>query len=193
LIILARHGQTEWNKLKRLQGWKNSPLTELGLSQARAVAKLISTLADGENCDFFASPLGRALNTAQIINTELGLTESNIQVEPLLKELSFGIWEGLSHDDIQVQYSEQWHAREKDKWNYIIPNGESYAIAAKRAETWLSNRSEQDLTIAVSHEVIGKIIRGVYLGLNQKDTLALSQNNNEIVLLENSLQVIKAA
>jgi probable phosphoglycerate mutase len=193
LIILARHGQTEWNKAKRLQGWKNSPLTDLGASQAHNVAKEIAKLVDGKPCEFFSSPLGRAFNTAQIISGEIGFAESNIQVEPLLKELSFGIWEGLSHDDIQAQHPEQWHAREQDKWNYIVPNGESYAIAAKRAEQWLETRSNQDITIAVSHEVIGKIIRGVYLGLNEKDTLALSQNNNEIVLLENSLQVIKAA
>lgn len=193
MIILARHGQTEWNKARRLQGWKNSPLTELGLSQASSVAQEIARRVNGDECQLFASPLGRAFNTAQIINGALGRNEADIQAEPLLKELSFGIWEGQLFDDIQQKHPEQWQARIQNRWDYVIPEGESYAMASQRAQAFLSQlEAEEGMTIIVSHEVIGIMMRGVYLGLNEEDTLALSQNNNEIVILENGQQTIIA-
>ena len=190
MIILARHGQTEWNKVKRLQGWKNSPLTELGKEQALCVAQEIKSLVGSTDINLVTSPLGRAFDTANIIAKELGRNEKDVKPDALLKEYSFGDWGGMTSLQVKEKYFEQWQSRKIDKWNYVIPGGESYFLVAKRAERWLLTLSDNILTVAVSHEMIGRVIRGIYLGLDEKQTLMKNQKNNEIILLEHGVEKI---
>jgi probable phosphoglycerate mutase len=190
VIILARHGQTLWNKEKRLQGWQNSPLSDIGVVQAERVAQQIAKIIENNEVKLISSPLGRAFDTAKIIASELAIKESNINTSPLLKEFCFGIWEGLTPQEIKEKYLEQWNKRTADKWNYIIPRGESYHLVAKRAEQWLENESDTNNIIAISHEGIARVIRGIYLGLNEQKTMSLRQENNHIVILENNIEKI---
>ncbi|MFT6916542.1 MAG: broad specificity phosphatase PhoE [Motiliproteus sp.] len=193
MIVLARHGQTEWNKVKRLQGCKNSPLTGLGEEQAFYVAKKINELVGNSELNLVSSPLGRALDTAKVIASELGKSDNYIKIDVLLREYSFGDWEGDTFKQIKQKYSEQWDSRQADKWNYVVPGGESYSILARRAEKWLLNLPDNIITVAVSHQMIGQVIRGIYLGLDERQTLMNSQQNNEIILLENgSERIVKA-
>ncbi|RXJ71870.1 hypothetical protein CS022_19075 [Veronia nyctiphanis] len=182
MIILARHGQTEWNKVKRLQGSKNSPLTELGIAQAHNVSTLVSKLVDRQEAVMFSSPLGRALDTAKIIEASLP-SVSDMTIEPLLKEYSYGHWEGLTFDDVKAQWPQEWSDRVADKWNYAIPGGEGYSMMSERAKAWLEALSPEHVTVAVSHQMIGRAIRAAYLGLDSERTMALSQNNNEVIVL----------
>lgn len=184
MIILARHGQTEWNKAKRVQGWANSPLTELGIQQAHKVAAALSNVLNGKPYTLTCSPLGRAMQTADIIATELKYPEA-FTPDSLLKEYSFGEWKGMTIEEVKAQRFEEWNARKADKWNYLMPGGESYAILSGRAKQWLSNLPAEQTTVAVTHEMIGKTIRGAYLGLEPAETLTLRQANNEIIVLEN--------
>jgi probable phosphoglycerate mutase len=189
MIILARHGQTEWNKVKRLQGWKNSPLTELGEQQALKVAQEIKNLVGCSDVNLVTSPLGRAFDTAKIIASELGKDKQDVKPNALLKEYSYGDWGGMTSLQVKDKYYEQWKGRQDDKWNYVVPGGESYSLVAKRAEKWLLSLSDNILTIAVSHEMIGRVIRGIYLGLDEKQSLMKSQKNNEIILLEHGVEL----
>jgi len=190
MIILARHGQTEWNKVKRLQGWKNSPLTALGEEQALHVAIKINKLVGKSEVHLVTSPLGRALQTARIVSSELGGIEHDLKPDILLKEYSYGDWGGMTSEQVKQKYFEQWKRRQADKWNYVVPGGESYSIVASRAEKWLLSLPDKVMTVAVSHEMIGRVIRGIYLGLDEKQTLLKNQKNNEIVLLSDGNESI---
>lgn len=192
LIILARHGQTEWNKVKRVQGWKNSPLTELGKLQAKNVAEVIAKIAHNNDIALFSSPLGRAYDTARIISNKLA-SEVSIEISPLLKEYSYGDWEGLSLNEVKEQRPEEWKNRKSDKWNYVVSGGESYYMVSERAKAWLDSLPKNRIIIAVSHQMIGRTIRGSYLGLSSESTMSLAQENNEIVILKDGAENILVA
>jgi broad specificity phosphatase PhoE len=154
LTYLARHGQTEWNVAGRRQGRLDSPLTPLGLEQARRNAHLLT----GEGIDaIFASPLGRARRTASIIGSELGLT---VQVVDDLAEIDHGLWSGLGSAEIDVRWPGQRDAREREKYTFRFPEGESYADGEVRAGRVLEEvgRSGVRRPLLVSHEMIGRML-----------------------------------
>ena len=89
-IFMVRHGETEWNRQRRLQGRTDIPLNDAGLAEARKAAK---ALRDVNFDRIFTSPLQRARKTAEILR---GSREIPVTAEPLLIEVSFGVGEGLS-------------------------------------------------------------------------------------------------
>ncbi|GMA52385.1 phosphoglycerate mutase [Alicyclobacillus contaminans] len=83
-LWLVRHGQTDWNLERRIQGWRNVPLNEAGAEQARALAeRLVDTHFDG----LYSSDLDRARQTAEILHTVM---DCPLHIEPLLRERRFG-------------------------------------------------------------------------------------------------------
>ena len=88
-IYLVRHGETEWNRIRRYQGWSDSPLTDQGRAQAQAIGRLLCTLPEAQSADLVASPIGRARHTAEIIRECLGRSEP-LRFDDRLRELSFG-------------------------------------------------------------------------------------------------------
>mgnify|MGYP000064714234 CR=1 FL=1 len=100
-IILARHGETDWNRERRIQGHADQPLNETGRSQAVALARLL----EGERLDaVYASDLSRAGETARLATEGRGLP-----VIPLagLRERHFGSWEGLTDDEARRRFPAQ--------------------------------------------------------------------------------------
>ncbi|WP_157729771.1 histidine phosphatase family protein [Bacterioplanes sanyensis] len=189
MIIVVRHGQTEWNVNKRLQGWADSPLTPLGVEQAHHVAKRLQELIQGRPAMLHCSPLGRTLTTADIIATRLG-EGVEIQVDPRLKEYSFGHWQGFTTEQVKSEFSLEWQQRQADKWNYVIPDGESYALVSDRSQHWLNSLSDEAAVIAVTHQMTGRTIRGAYLGLSHEHTMALAHENHQICVLDNGQEQI---
>lgn len=104
LITLVRHGQTDWNLARRIQGSTDIPLNDTGRMHAREAAAL---LAGGAHHAIYASPLARAQETARIIATELGLAEPELVHD--LREREFGIGEGMLVADYLAKYGD-WHA-----------------------------------------------------------------------------------
>ncbi|MFI5690499.1 histidine phosphatase family protein [Kribbella sp. NPDC051586] len=153
-IHLARHGQTEWNETGRRQGRLDSPLTELGLRQAARNAELL--LAEGIDA-VFASPLGRAQRTASIIASKLSLT---VTVLDDLAEIDHGLWSGLTSAEIDAGWPGQRVVRERDKYGFRFPAGESYADGDVRAGRALAEieRAGVRRPLAVSHEMIGRML-----------------------------------
>jgi len=93
-LFLVRHGESEWNVLKRIQGQQNVALTDRGKLQARLIAKRLLN----ENIDsIYSSDLDRAYNTAVIIGNMLKI---DVNPMPGLREIDFGKWEGISYDNI---------------------------------------------------------------------------------------------
>lgn len=110
-ILLIRHGETAWNAQRRLQGHLDIPLNEVGVRQARALARSL----DDEQLDaVFASDLQRARQTAQAIAEARGMT---VTLDRGLRERCYGAFEGLLHTEVKDRYPEAymaWKARDVD-------------------------------------------------------------------------------
>jgi broad specificity phosphatase PhoE len=153
-VYLARHGQTEWNVEARKQGRLDSPLTPRGLAQVRRSAELVHR----EPVDaIYASPLGRAYTTGEVFATALGLP---LHVLDDLSELDHGEWSGLTAQEIEEGWPGQLSVRQRRKYDYRFPGGESYADADVRAGRALAEiaRSGARRPLLVSHEMIGRML-----------------------------------
>lgn len=167
-IYLVRHGETEWNAAGRFQGKLDSRLTERGVAQAEAYGKRLAAVA-AEIDALAASPLGRARETTSIIKSFGKFPETHW--EPRIAEISVGSWDGLTHVDIDAQWPGRLDETTPFDWFFRSPDGESYEAAMARVNQWLD--SLQGIVLAVSHGLIGRLIRGAYLDLSKEDALGL--------------------
>ncbi|HEX2265287.1 MAG TPA: histidine phosphatase family protein, partial [Solirubrobacterales bacterium] len=128
-----RHGETDWNTEARLQGQREVPLNSFGRVQAEEVGvKLRGLIPDYEGLDYVASPLGRARATMELMRAAISLSPESYRVDERLTELSFGSWEGLTWKEIRAREPQGAARRQQDKWGYVPPGGESYAMLAER-------------------------------------------------------------
>lgn len=124
-ILLARHGETDWNREGRFQGHADPPLNATGHAQA---AELAAELKDVELAAVHSSPLRRALETAQRVAAEHGLEPVAVDA---LREVDVGSWQGLTRPEIETRYPEQF-ARWLD-YDQGWEDGESYEEMGRRA------------------------------------------------------------
>jgi broad specificity phosphatase PhoE len=170
MIYLLRHGETVWNTLGRFQGQKDSPLTQRGILQAdKVAARLAQEIGGcGTPFDIHVSPLGRALETA----ARIALTvPSAAQEDARLMEVTTGSWDGMTLYEIDVEYPGALEGADAVDWYFRSPDGETFDSACARIESWLSGISTP--TIAISHGLTGRLIRGIYLGLSRREMLEL--------------------
>jgi probable phosphoglycerate mutase len=167
-IYLIRHGETEWNAEGRFQGKLDSALTGTGVTQAEAIGRRLAGL-DLSFDVFVSSPLGRTRQTAAIIAGLANLPAA--QCDDRLAEVSLGSWDGLTHIDIDAQWPGLLDGSSPFDWFFRSPDGESYDAAFLRSEGWL--REQQGVTVAVSHGLVSRIIRGAYSGLPKAEALSL--------------------
>ncbi len=93
-LYFARHGQTRANVEKRYSGYKDTPLTELGLAQAAAVGRVLTReLGAAQGYDFVASPLPRAVATMRIARETMGLPPDGFAPDDRLMEINLGLWD----------------------------------------------------------------------------------------------------
>jgi 2,3-bisphosphoglycerate-dependent phosphoglycerate mutase len=97
-VLLARHGETDWNREQRFQGHADPPLNEVGRAQARALAE---RLAGAPPDLVYTSDLVRAHETARIVADALGI---DVVVVPDLREVDVGPWSGLTRDEIRESF-----------------------------------------------------------------------------------------
>jgi broad specificity phosphatase PhoE len=141
VLYYIRHGETDWNVDGRLQGRHDPALNAVGRRQAAACADILRDLLarDGQSpaaCPYVASPLQRARQTAEIMRAALGLSPGDYRVDARLAEIAFGEWEGRTLREIRAQAPQALAARERDKWHFVPPGGESYAQVALRMGEW---------------------------------------------------------
>lgn len=154
-FLLVRHGETDWNRERRIQGQSNSALSPAGILQANAVARRLA----GEGADaLVASDLGRTLQTAAPISAATGLA---IQAHSGLRERAFGIFEGRTTGEIALS-----HPVEYEKWKtrvpgYAVPGGESLVLLRRRVKLALESiaATEARKVIVVTH---GGVLDAVY-------------------------------
>lgn len=117
-ILLIRHGETDWNTERRLQGHLDVALNAEGVRQAQALGQALR----GEALDaIFASDLSRARQTAEAIAAG---REMQVQIEPGLRERCYGAFEGLRHEDIRQRYPEAYAAWQAREFDARMPPGE---------------------------------------------------------------------
>jgi probable phosphoglycerate mutase len=150
-ILLIRHGETTWNQQGRMQGQHDSPLTPLGLQQARLLARRLKAAAFTA---LYSSDLGRAHQTARCIADATG---HEIVADRDLRERSFGIFEGLTNAEIAVRYPDLHAQFERRLPHFCMPDGESAAQFQQRcvgALERIAQRHEGETIVVVSHGLV---------------------------------------
>ena len=161
-IILARHGETEWNIGEVFRGRLDIELNQTGIKQAKLLAEYLSNLKIDA---IYSSPLKRALATAEIIATYHKL---NVEIAPGLIDFDYGKWQGLPHQEVKDKYKKlyaEWiNSPEKVK----IPAGGSLNDVRKRATGVVDNviAKYEGTVILVSHRVVNKVLICALLGLD---------------------------
>jgi phosphoserine phosphatase len=145
-LILIRHGETIWNKERRVQGVSDIDLSEVGLCQARALSL---SLKNHVIHAIYSSPLIRAHKTAQLINKYHNVP---IYLESGMMEMDQGDFEGLSYQELMAcekDFLQRWI---QDPTAVTMPNGESFSGLQNRAWPVIANIIDKtDNTIVVSH------------------------------------------
>src|SRR5271170_4030940 len=164
-LYFVRHGETDWNAERRLQGRLDVPLNALGRKQAARCGELLGGLfaagdAAPQQFAFTSSPLSRARETMEILRAALGLAPEDYAVDARLAELSFGSWEGLTYKEVRGLDRSALAIRERDKWNFQPPGGESYAQLLVRVREWHDGMTGD--AIVVAHGGVARVLLVLY-------------------------------
>lgn len=161
-LLLARHGQTEWNSVTRYQGKTDVPLNETGRLQA---ARLAARLCFWEPEKMFTSPLLRARETAGIVWERLqGSEPPPLSVLPELAEIDFGDWEGLTIPEIESRHGMLFSQWREDPSQVVPPGGESFPQVLERVGRALDRilQGPEERILVVGH---GGIMRAILVRL----------------------------
>lgn len=169
-ILLARHGETDWNARGKVQGQSDIPLNGKGLEQARDLAERL--LARGERVErLWCSPQRRAAETAAVVGARLGLEP---ETAPGLQEISFGIWEGYSWPEVAEKWPEEYSGYRLDRLNTAPEGGECYRQMLERVLPVLKAiaAGPEDTVLAVTHS---GLIKGLMCWLDRGDFSTIHQ------------------
>jgi broad specificity phosphatase PhoE len=183
LLYYVRHGETVWNVQGRLQGQHDSDLTERGRAQAVQCGEILRDLLarDGQaaaQLDYVASPLGRARDTMERLRATLGLNATDYRTDARLAELSFGRWEGLAYPTLLASEQDLLAARERDKWGFAPPGGESYADLLARVRAWHATITRD--SVVVAHGGTGRALVALY-GIAPPEAAAVTNVDQGVV------------
>ncbi|MDF5280518.1 histidine phosphatase family protein [Vibrio parahaemolyticus] len=162
-IFVLRHGETEFNADKKLQGHCNSSLTSKGSDQARRVVTTLKQYVENRPFRVYSSTLGRALQTSQIVCEELNYSYENLNKEPRLKEFSLGEWEQRTIPSLEQEIP---NLLAQNDWYLQAPNCETYESVRERLSSWLSDVAHDEDIVVVSHGLTGIVLRGLLLGMD---------------------------
>lgn len=172
-LIFVRHGQTEWNVARRLQGRGDSPLTDLGRRQVHAHLSWLRALRPDL---ILASPLGRTQATAAILADALGL---EVELDSRLEERCMGQFEGWTLDEVSAAAPAEAERRSADPWSYRAPCGENYVDMLARVAPLLDELLQRPASriVVVSHGTLVRVLLGRLLRLGRERMLSLRQPN----------------
>ena len=173
-IFIIRHGQTEWNLARRMQGRLDSPLTHAGKEQAHSHGEVLKGFAPIEA--MFVSPSGRTQETAHIINSYV---RAPVEFEEALLERDVGLWSGLTVDELEDAFPQAWRARLDDPFNHRPPEGESLADMSERCADFLQTllAGSASSVALVTHQVMSRVILSRLLALSPEETVQVIHPN----------------
>ena len=146
-LYIVRHGETEWNVIKRFQGQLNTPLTEKGMEKLRETGKKLENVLFDE---VYTSELGRTVASAEIIlNENNGYKNNKLELQKLaeLNEVYFGVWQGLTYEEVFLKYPE-----EGNNYFYNVKNYKAENVEAEKLEDALERFLKGINKILDSHE-----------------------------------------
>ncbi|HJV57695.1 MAG TPA: histidine phosphatase family protein [Methylomirabilota bacterium] len=161
-ILLLRHAETDWNRERRFQGWRDVPLSATGREQAESAARLLAaTRIDA----VWSSPLARARDTAAIIAAPHRLA---VQESEAFREMGFGDWEGLTRDEVRERFPEAHRTWAETPHEAAWAGAETLAAVRARAlaglEALRAAHTGQTICL-VSHGITGRLLILEALGL----------------------------
>ncbi len=182
-IYLVRHGQTQSNKEGRYTGHTDVPLTADGLAQARRLAERLKGLEPFEA--FYVSDLSRSVHTAEILAETL--KPESFNVTPKLRESNFGLWEGLTVEEIKARYPDLFARWREDPVSVRAPQGEPLRNLQTRAVEVVDQAIQKHPgknILVVAHGGTNRAILSHYLGMSLKNFWKLRQENTSLNIVE---------
>jgi broad specificity phosphatase PhoE len=153
VLYFIRHGETDFNVAQRLQGRSETSLNARGRTQSREYAGILRDLFERDrhqaaDYGYVSSPLLRARETMQLLRSQLGLDQGAFAIDDRLAEISYGQWEGFTLAEIQARDPGVLQRRERDKWDFMPPGGESYREVAERVAAWYATVTRDSVIAA---------------------------------------------
>jgi 2,3-bisphosphoglycerate-dependent phosphoglycerate mutase len=168
VLVLVRHGESEWNRLNMFTGWQDVDLTEEGVAEAHRAGAMLK--AEGANIDVaFTSLLKRAQNTLKIILSELDQDKLPIVFDAALNERHYGDLVGLNKDEARQRWGEEQVHLWQRSYDIAPPGGESLKDTAARVLPFYTKRIVPELqagknVILVAH---GNSLRSLVMQLDR--------------------------
>ena len=162
-IILIRHGETEWNSQKRMQGHSNSDLSEVGRGQIQALGELMKNVSFDH---IYSSDSLRTSQTAEAITQYSGHT---MQFDQRIREKNLGVFEGLTSTEAKERHPEIYRLFKTAGANYVIDEGESTQQLLERALEFIEEirlRHPQERVVMVTHGGVVRVLMKHALGLS---------------------------
>ncbi len=178
-LFLLRHGETDWNREGRMQGWSDVPMNKTGKKQAAERAELLA----GEKIDaVYSSDLQRAAKTAEAIAERHGL---EVVETKALRESWIGELEGMKHGESIAAHPDYYVEREKgnNKFTMQYPGGESHEMLFKRVKKFIEKikkKHNKETLIVVSHNGTQRALIGGLLGMKPEEFMKIESPNNSI-------------
>ncbi|MEP1964432.1 histidine phosphatase family protein [Tateyamaria sp.] len=170
-LALLRHGHTAWNRAGRIQGRTDIPLDD----DARVQLGDLRLPQSWEHAHVVASPLSRAMETAQIVTGQTALAE------PALMEMDWGDWEGAHGIDLKADPNSTFRDIEDWGWGYCPPGGESPGDLRARLQPW-ANALTHD-TLAVCHIGVMRVLMGLATGWNFEGPAPFQIKRNRLFII----------
>jgi len=179
-IIIARHGETEWNVSEIFRGRRDIGLNKTGIKQAELLGGYLVDLRIEAIC---SSPLKRALDTARSVAKHQGL---DINIAPGLMDFNFGVWEGLTHQEVSDKHRGLYERWLKEPHLVNIPEGESLGEVRERAKSVVDRvvPKHSGTVVLVSHRVVNKVLICLMLGLGNSHFWDVKQDLGGITVFE---------
>jgi 2,3-bisphosphoglycerate-dependent phosphoglycerate mutase len=155
-LIIVRHGQTQWNLKLIRQGHLDSPLTEKGIAQAKALGE---RLAREVFTALYSSDLGRAVQTAKMVAETTG---HKVVTDTRLRERHLGIFQGLNGDQIKEKHPEEYRLHRTMGPSYVIPGGESVEQQVARNVAYLTEIAANHLGETIVVVTHGGVLSGFF-------------------------------
>ena len=181
-IILVRHGQTEWNRVERFRGRADVPLNEMGMAQAEAAGQRVA--GEWQPVAVYASPLSRAVKTAEAIAVHFGLP---VRPHNGLIDIEYGLWQGLTPDEVKEHWPDILAAWYGAPHQAHIPGGETLNQLRARALSCVRELAVRHMgqpLVLVGHTVVNRVILLGILGLDNDRFWRIKQDTCAINVFE---------
>lgn len=185
MICLIRHGQTDWNAERRLQGQADVPVNAVGLAQAEGNGRTLARLiGQGDGFDFVASPLIRTRQTMEAVRRAMGLDPALYRTDARLREVHFGDWQGHTFAEIALTAPDLVAARQADKWHFRPPGAEAESYALLYARVLPVLEAIERPSVIVAHGGIVRVVTRAWGGASEAEASAMDIPQDRILVIE---------